>query len=78
MSQTAQIVVDPLKVINLPEAAKRTGYGRRTIMRMLADDAKEKAPGRRFPAPLKSRHGSNRLEWREKAIVEWLEKREQA
>ncbi len=68
--------VDILSIIGLPEVADRTGYSRRNVMRMLAEDAKDKAPGRRFPAPMRTREGSNRLEWREKTIVEWLERRE--
>jgi predicted DNA-binding transcriptional regulator AlpA len=72
-----QATVDLLSVLDLPMVAKRTGYSRRTIMRMLADDLKDKAPGRTFPAPLRARNGSNRLEWREGTLVEWLDNREQ-
>jgi predicted DNA-binding transcriptional regulator AlpA len=68
--------VDPISIIGIPEVTERTGYSRRQLMRMLAEDTKEKAPGRRFPAPMRMREGSNRLEWREKTIVEWLESRE--
>jgi predicted DNA-binding transcriptional regulator AlpA len=71
------LTIDPLKVLGLPEVAKRTGYSRRAIMRMLAEDEKVRAPGRTFPAPLKMRNGSNRLEWREGALVKWLDEREQ-
>ena len=76
MSDTATITIDPLKILGLSEVAKRTGYSRRQLMRMLAEDTRNRAPGRTFPAPLRMRNGSNRLEWRESSLVRWLDERE--
>ena len=76
MELAEKTLIDPLSVIGLSEVVSRTGYSRRTILRMLAEDLAEKAPGRRFPAPMRNRPGSNRLEWREKSIEQWLEGRE--
>lgn len=69
---------DPLRILPLKTVCERTGYSRRSILRMLAEDAKEKAPGRRFPHPLRVRGDSNRLEWRELDLLNWLETRSKA
>lgn len=72
--------VDPLRVLTLPEVCRRTGYSRSAIMKWLADDTKDRRPGRLFPVPIKRPNrlagGPPRLEWRELRVVEWLESME--
>ena len=67
--------IDPLRVLNLAQVMRRTGYGRRRIMGLIALDVMHKTPGHHFATPLR-RPGLNKLEWREITVVRWPEKQE--
>lgn len=68
---------DPLRVLSLAEVVRRTGYSRDVIMRSLAEDRINNAPGANFPLPMQARGRNNRLEWREATLLTWFAKREQ-
>lgn len=67
--------IDPLKKLGFEEVIRRTGYSRRLIHKMLAEDEKNETPGKHFPKPIR-RPGTNRLEWRELTLVKWFEEQE--
>lgn len=66
--------IDPLRIINLAEVGRRTGYSSRTIHRRLAKDKINNTPGESFPVPLRG----GKMEWREIAIGQWIDSREVA
>ncbi len=64
------IPIDPLRMLPLREVASRMGCSHRTITKWLAEDAKDRRPGRKFPVPVSGRRGQ--FEWHELTLVEWL------
>ena len=71
----AEIRIDPLRVLNLRQVMERTGYGRRKIMALVAEDVKHRTPGVNFAVPLQ-RPKMSKLEWREITLIRWLERQE--
>ncbi len=71
--------IDPLRILNLAEVIRRTSYSERKIHALLAADKIAGTAGVCFAKPMKPVSGSKRpkLEWRETALVRWLNSREE-
>jgi hypothetical protein len=69
--------IDPMRILDMAKVERRTGYCRRKIMALLAEDAKHQTPGVHFAAPMR-RPDVRKLEWREITLIRWMEKQEKS
>jgi predicted DNA-binding transcriptional regulator AlpA len=75
METTKAERLDPLRTMTFNQVVQRTGFSRRTIDRLLADDVANNTPGLNFAAPIR-RPDSNKLIWRECTVIKWMERME--